>query len=58
VLHNALRELLPRVIRDMILQETAQEIAAASDREADRKGELMAEGAVVHRAAVFWFSSQ
>jgi hypothetical protein len=48
VLDHTLGELLARVIGHVFLEERSQEIAAAADREADREGELVAKGAVVH----------
>jgi hypothetical protein len=33
----------------VLLQDPAQQLAAARDREADREGELIAKGAVIHR---------
>jgi hypothetical protein len=49
VLDHPLGEHLVGIIGHVILQEPAQEIAAACDREADREDELVAEWAVIHR---------
>ena len=58
MLDHPLGELLASVVGNVILQEPAQEIAAAADREADREGELVTEGAVVHEAAMFLLCSR
>jgi hypothetical protein len=52
VLHDPLGELLAGLIRCVFCQEPAQQAAAARDREADREGELVAKGAVIHRRSV------
>jgi hypothetical protein len=43
VLHHPRGELLARIIGYVLVEEPAQEIAATSDRKADREGELVAE---------------
>jgi hypothetical protein len=48
VLDHPLGELLARIIGHVVLQDSAQEIAATGDREAARERELIAEGAVIH----------
>jgi hypothetical protein len=57
VLYHPVGELLAGIIRDVFLQEPAQQIAAATDREADGEGKLVAEGAVIH-GGVFSFCSR
>jgi hypothetical protein len=57
VLHDPLGELLAGIVRDVILEEPAQEIATAGDREADREGELGTERAVIH-GGMFLFCSR
>jgi hypothetical protein len=44
-----LGELLARIVGHVVLQEPAQQVAATSDREADREGKLVAKQAVIHR---------
>ena len=56
VLDHPLGELLARVIGHVFLEQPAQEIAATADSEADREGELVAEGAVIH-GDMFWLCS-
>jgi hypothetical protein len=56
VLDHPLGELLACIIRHVLLEKPAQKTAAAGDCEADREGELVTEGAVIH-GGVFWLCS-
>jgi hypothetical protein len=57
VLDHAGGEHLAGIVRRMLRHEPPQQGSAAADREADREGELVAEGAVIHQGALFWFCS-
>jgi hypothetical protein len=57
VLDDPLGELLARVVGDVLSEKSAQEVATTGDREADREGELSAEGMAVHWAGMFLFCS-
>jgi hypothetical protein len=50
-------ELLAGIVRRVLGQDPAQQLPAARDREADREGELIAEGAVIHQGDLFLFCS-
>jgi hypothetical protein len=47
--HDTLGELLPGVIRHVLFENPAQQVAAPRDRKTDRKDELIAKTAVIHR---------
>jgi hypothetical protein len=51
VLHYPLCEYLTSIVRRVLLQQSAQQIAATGDGKADRKQELIAEAAVIHGGA-------
>jgi hypothetical protein len=48
VLNHPRGELLTGIVRYVLFEQPAQEVAATGDREADREGELVAEGSVIH----------
>ena len=56
--NDPLGQHLPGIVRRVLLEEPAQEIAAPRDRKADREGELGAEGAVIHGRAFLFCSRQ
>jgi hypothetical protein len=47
VINHPLGKLLSGIIGHMLFEQPSQETPASADREADGKGELVAEGAVV-----------
>ena len=53
--YDALGEHLAGVVWRVFRQKPSQEGAAACDRKADREGEMVAEGSVIH--GLFWFCS-
>jgi hypothetical protein len=55
--NDPLGQHLPGIVRRVLPEEPAQQIAAPADRKADRKGELGAEGAVIHGRAFLFCSS-
>jgi hypothetical protein len=48
VLDHPIGKHLARIVRRVFLEDPAQQLPAARDREADREGELVAERAVIH----------
>jgi len=48
VIDHLLGEQLARIVGDMLLQQPAQQAAAAGDRETDRREELIAERSVIY----------
>jgi hypothetical protein len=49
---DPLGELPPGIVRHPLLYDSAQQVAAPRDGQADREDELVAEAAVIHRADV------
>jgi hypothetical protein len=49
VLYDAFGKMAAGIVGRVLLEDPAQQIAAAGDREADREHELVAEGSVIHR---------